>query len=872
MKPLLLERDEVLDDLVLAVAAARRDEGRLLLLAGPAGVGKTSVVRALVERVEGTVRVLHGTCDALATPRPLGPLLDMAGHEPRLALATQGARQELFSTVLEELTTTPTLMVFEDVHWVDEATADLLLYLGRRVERTRSLVVATYRDEDVRNADPLAAVLGGLATTSGIARARLDPLSQAAVARLVGDRSIEPSHLHRVTGGNPFFVTEVLAAPGWVVPPTVADAVRARARRLPDRSRGVLDAVAVESGPVRLDQLLALGQRPADVDEVVASGMLVHDRGRIAFRHELARLAIADDLAPTVCRRLHQEWLALLETEGVGDEDAARLAAHAKGAGVEESVLAWTSRAARVAAGAGAHREAVRHYEDAVSAARRRPVAERADLAQALARELTLVDRRHEAVAVSREVVDLRRQAGDTPGAVVASAELAKALWSSGDGPGARRLMDAAVAEAERLEPGWERAMVHAWAGYLAMLQRDTARAKRLTSAALQIARPQRLDDVSVYALNALGSTMIVGDGDVGGVAPLEESRTIAAAHGWDGRVEDALGNLGSALGEVRQYALAQRYLQEAIAYATERDLDGGRHYGSAWLARIWFEQGRWDEARSLAVRLGTEKTISPISVIVSLTVLGRIAARTGLPHSGFLEEAWRLARQTDDLQRLWPVVAGRAEAVWLAGERAGGVTRDVGAVLQSAVELDVTWAREELAFWLHRLGGGRDAGGGDESTPYGMQLAGRHAEAAEVWRALGCPYEGAWALAERGDEHSLRQALDVLMGLGAKPLATRVRHRLRGLGTSGIPVGPRAATAGHPAGLTPRQVEVLRMLAAGLTDRQIGERLFISPKTVGHHVSAILGVLGVDGRAGAVRTAWERGWVDLGEAEAAER
>lgn len=864
--PELVEREQLVDELARSLQLAAREGGRMVLLAGSAGVGKTSVVRAVEARTPAGVRRLTGCCDPLDAPQPLAPLLDMEEQSPRLARAAGSPRHERFTALLHELSTAQTLAVLEDVHWADAATADLLVHVARRVTRSRSLVLVTYRDDELGPSHPVRIAIDGMATQRGVVRRSLEPLSAAGVAVLAGDRRIDVEQLHRRTGGNPFFVTEVLAAPGWAVPPTVADAVRARARRLPPGARAVLDTVAVEAGPVRLDDLLALGHPPADVDAAVTSGMLVHADRRIAFRHELSRLGVLADLAPAARLERHRAWLRRLEPHATLASDAARMAAHAVGADDRDATLAWSREAAVHAAAHGTHREAATHLETALAVADRLPSVERATLLSALARELTVIERRADAVRACEEALALHVRDGRRAAATVARAELAKHTWGLGDGPSARRLTAEALADAERLavdDPG--RAASHAlafasaWAGLLAMLARDGVAARALSGRAASMARVEGLDDILVTALNALGSSMIVDARDLTGIERLQESRALAARLGDDRAVADALVNLGSALGEIREYERAARHLEEAIAFTTERDLDAAAHYVIAWLARVRFEQGRWDEAEALLTRLDPGRSTSPVSSIVGLTVLGRLRARRGEPVGTALEHAWELAQRTGDLQRLWPVVAARAEAAWLAGGSHEPVADDVAAVLATATEHGVVWARDELQLCLARLGleAPRTA---ETTTAFSLQLAGEHAAAAAEWRSLGCPFELAWALADSGEESAMREALDILQRLGAAPLAARVRRRLRADGATAVPLGSRAAT--HPSGLTGRQLAVLELLAAGLTDRQIAERLFLSTKTVGHHVSAILATLGVAGRTAAARLAVERGWV----------
>lgn len=244
----ILEREAFLKDLKGWLREATAGEGRLVFLAGEAGIGKTVLLRVFAQAVEGLARVGMGACDPLSTPRPLGPLLDVAGTlaaETGQLLEAGAARADVFQAFLGEIGAAPTLVVFEDAQWADEATLDLLQFLGRRIGKTRALIVVTYRVEEIGPPHPLTTVLGDLATAEAVRRMTLPPLSEAAVRTLAMGSDLDPAELYRQTGGNPFFVTEVLAGGTHRIPATVRDAVLARASRLSAKGRRVLDAVAI---------------------------------------------------------------------------------------------------------------------------------------------------------------------------------------------------------------------------------------------------------------------------------------------------------------------------------------------------------------------------------------------------------------------------------------------------------------------------------------------------------------------------------------------------------------------------------------------------------------------------------------------------
>jgi predicted ATPase len=325
----LLEREASLASLADYAREARRGEGRLVLVAGEAGVGKS----ALVERLHDDVADAcwsWGACDGLFTPSPLGPLFDLAstlGGELGDLCRAGAAREDLFRALLRQVSESGTLniMVVEDVHWADEATVDMLRFLGRRLRAAPVLLIATYRDDGLAADDPLRIALGDLATQRSTRRVELAPLSADAVRILAGGSGLEAAALYRLTGGNPFYVTEVVQAGLGVVPSSARDAVLARAARLSGGSREVLDVAALIGARVELDLLTsAVACPPAAVDEILASGLLAEDGGWLRFRHEIARLAVEQAIPAHRRSAVHARILAALGS--LGCDDDARMA------------------------------------------------------------------------------------------------------------------------------------------------------------------------------------------------------------------------------------------------------------------------------------------------------------------------------------------------------------------------------------------------------------------------------------------------------------------------------------------------------------------------------------------------------------------
>jgi DNA-binding CsgD family transcriptional regulator len=386
------------------------------------------------------------------------------------------------------------------------------------------------------------------------------------------------------------------------------------------------------------------------------------------------------------------------------------------------------------------------------------------------------------------------------------------------------------------------------------MLARDVSSAIELGSTAIAYAERYGETGSLGWALGVVGSASWSTDPDRA-VELLTASLDVAGRTGDDLAAGVAFSHLGAGAGEIRRYDLADRWLVQAVAWSTERDMDYLRSFAMSWQARSAFERGRWSEASAIATEVVGAHAQHASPQVISLTVLGRVRARRGDPDARTpLERAWVLAEQAGDLPLLWPAAAARAEAAWLAGvpARIEALVADTFAL---AIRLEHGWAAGELGYWLWMAGSGAEPAG-FAAPPWALQIRGDGTAAAQLWRELGCPYEAAMALAQDDDPDRQLTALSELQRLGAWPAAELLARRLREEGVRHLPRGPRRTTLDNQAQLTARQVDVLGLLADGQRNTDIAARLHISPKTVAHHVSAILAKLGVGSRQEAARWA----------------
>ena len=855
----LLEREDELDLLAGVLAELGSSGGRVVLVHGEAGIGKSALVREFLALHGDEANVLFGSCDDLLTPQPLGPFWDIAREEPSLFEALEnGNRPGVLAAALDLLARPqrPTVLVVEDTHWADEATLDAIKFLGRRIVTSNSLLVVTYRDEEFDFEHPLRGVIGDL-SPDGVVRIQLGGLSREAVSSAIAGSDLDAGQVFEATDGNPLLVKEMAAVEGDTIPASVQDSVMARVGKLTAHAHEGLTILSVIPERITTEEISQLiGGTQGWLVECERRGLVEVGDGFVRFQHELIRRAVEQTLTPSEKVALNAMVLQSLPR----DTDPARMVHHAVEAHDIAALVEFAPAAARAAAAVGSHREAVEHYRqlnphiDRLAAEIKGPILDAWAGEEGAVRYVSGgTPSLSEAIRVNGLARAHYRQRGDRPAESAALAyEVRLCHWS-----GQRSRAEQHAREAIEVlgpDPAGRDLARALDANALMAGGRDNDACLELVERALEAAGPDIDDSVLSTCLKRKGFIAHLTNYPAGR-ASFEEAAQLAQTIGdWTSAWVVIVDHASLAI-EFRDFPAAADLLERALAIAQRDEQPVGVPYTMVLSATLLDFKAEWEQAEDLA-RQHLQEDYHRINTY-TLPVIGVIEARRALPTAAAtLEQAWEAVCRNGEVDREAAGAAAIAEHAWIYG-RAVVPIFELTAVLEAAIGFGLKWSSGSVAMWLWKLG--ELAGAPDGiAEPYRLVIEGEPMAAAELWAEIGCPYERAIALAH-GDTNARLEALEIVEALGATAVAAKLRQELSDQGVA-APSGWGAETKDHRVDLTARQAEILSLLAEGLSDVEMADRLFLTPRLVEHHLAALMSKLESSSRKEALATAAEFG------------
>jgi len=859
----LIERDEYLIQLQKQFEKTQAGEGHCIFVSGEAGIGKTTLIKAFCKELTKESRIYHGTCDALFTPRPLAPLYDIAMQFP-VDLQPHNwdiaDRTGLFSLFFHELRfqKETCVIVFEDIHWADEATLDFIKFLARRISQLKCLFILTYRDYEIHTRHPLRNVLGQLNPDSFI-RIQLMPLSRQAVERLAAEKGYNGEDVYSITGGNPFYVSEILASYSQGVPDNIKDSILSVYNRLDEKTKQVWEILSVSPTGFRIEYLEKMEPLYAAVIERgLELKILILEQDRLFFKHELYRRTIEVSLSPFVRVALNKKILDLLKDSFVQNHEIEQIIHHAKNANEYDLVVQYAPAAARLAVLAGAHIEASRLYLSAIEYYQGHDQDILIELYESYAYECYLTNQIKEAIIYTGKSLTLWNKKNEKEKIGNCMRFLSRLWWFDGNRKKAESYGAQAIEVLDTQPSSRARAMAYSNMSQLMMLSDQPEECIFWGEKAIAMAKELSDDEILCHALNNVGDVQIrIESSKEQGILLLQQSLEIALKNSYHEHVARAYTNLGHNGLLIKNYDFARKYLDEGIQYCEERNLDSWTTYMLSSRARLYLDTGNWNEAYRIADNLNKNADQSGVVKIGVLLILATVKMRRAEDGAlAFLLEAKAKALETMELQRIIPAVVALLEYEWLTGQSI--IEQEtLGRTITMIEKMGNVYENSLFAFWMQQVRK-QKIPLREEYAAYDLHNEVTAREAAVFWQKSGCPYEQALALFE-GNEDDKRKAITLVQQLGADAVFEKLKSEMRNSGIKSIPRGIRKTTRSNAALLTSRELEILQLIKESLQNKEIAAKLFISAKTVDHHISSILFKLDVNTRVKAVNEALRR-------------
>ncbi len=846
----LLERDRYLERLETTFNSLPNGQGFVVSISGEAGIGKTSLVESFTKQIEDKANILWGACDALFTPRPLGPLYDIAAQLKNGLLNflnNQTSRAAVFSKFFQDLqeSTIPNIVIIEDIHWADESTLDLIKFLGRRANRINSLFIVTYRDDEIASDHPLRFVLGDI-PSKDLIRFKLYPLTEITVNKLADSYGIK--NLYRITNGNPFLISELLSNKDEKIPSTIKDSVLARISRLSDDAKDLVELVSII--PSRTENWLIDEIKHIDfkiLDECFNFGILKFEDESVSFKHELSRMAVEESLSESKRQMLNQRVLEVLLKQKNLNNYLARITHHATKAGNKNVIINYTLGAARQASKLGAHSLAASHYRNALKFVEDLSLEKQLDLYEGRSYECYLTGQIAEGIKACEAIIEILRKHSDPYRQGENYRRFSRLLWYAGEDLKCEECLYKAVEILEKQPPSKELAMTYSNLSQLYSCRANTKLTIKWANKAIDLSKMLNDLEIKSHAFNNIGFSKMMA-ADESGEVYLKESLELAIQNNYHEYASRAYDNLGIVYYWTKNLQDSLNYFSEGLDYSIDKDIDTLGLCIAGCLTKTKLHMGSWDDAVETGSMVLKRANVPLMNRIIPLSVLGMIRARRNDPGAlSIINELNLMGSKCQEIvEMIVPIKTTLAEAFWLQN-KLDKVIDEVESVYDKIKNRDNPFAISELAYWLWKAGRLSEIPK-NIIEPYILQIKGDWKSAAKLWEQLNCPYEQAMALSE-GNEAAMKSAVEIFDRLGASATSSFIKQKMRESGIKSIPKGPRKTTRENIAGLTNRQLEILNLLEQGLSNIEIGNKLYISPKTVEHHITAILSKLNIHSR-----------------------
>jgi DNA-binding CsgD family transcriptional regulator len=716
----------------------------------------------------------------------------------------------------------------------------------------------TARDDE-REGRPQVRRIAGALSSDQVTRIPLAPLSKSAVGALSLKAGRNADEVFHLSGGNAFYVTELLLGNESGLPASVRDSVIVRLDALSPEARSCLDAVSVFPRRAERELLEEICQgSESHLEECLRAGFLEDDGVFVAFRHELSRRAVVDALPRKKLRKLHADLLRLLGARR--EASHARLLHHAVGAGDRAAINLYAPMAASDAQRLGALGEASGYFELALENLDEGERDTRARFLQSIAWISYQTGRHSRAVETEREALAHFIDAGDVLREGDSYRRLSRFHWIGGERRPALEYAALAIQTLADL-PGPELALAQSTVAQLAMLDYDDDAVRAPAEEAMKLARQFGRLDILAHAQNNLAMSLVWTDPERGRRL-MHESLQTAKSHGYSDDAGRAYLNWAFFEKYWLEFARSNEIAEEGYRYCVAHEQDGNAAYLAG--AKSWnlihmgqFEQAK-DVARSVAsdsLLLGNANHVFPAMVALIWCSL-RTTGEAEAVNIDFLES---FIAKMDEVQRLEVYAAIAAERAWLGLE---DQDRAIDLLMTAVARVNDVCRVPLALIWLRKLAPNRELPTSSFLLePVRMLVEGNWREAAAKWEEKGALFNQALSLTLGGEE-SCQKAARMFQEMGAVGSLKALQRDMRRDGLAVKTSVPRRSTTENPAGLTRRQLDVLSALNDGLSNAEIANRLFISPKTVDHHVSAILAKLDVPSRGEAAAKARAAGWL----------